>query len=623
MQSVADVTQETKPARTGQVVVGSTVPASTPENLAAKKLIVAVHGIGDQASYATLQAVFNQFCRFHGEPSGIPLGAFHNGQSTFSVDRNERQKLEALAFAEVYWAAIPRKVVAQQHTLEEAKRWATTIIERLRMRLRNAAHPDVCRSQDFELSTQILHEMIETIAVADRLCYLADRAGLFTFDLRKVLDDYLGDVQIVTEFRTQRQKILKAFREVMTKAQASCPNAEIYLIAHSEGTVVSFLGLLDAFRDPEQKKWAQKVHGLMTLGSPIDKHLFFWPDLFGDTPPLHAPERPIAWRNYYDYGDPIGFELDAVRDWLDGPPSSGTSTGITWRGVFEFEPKHDFGFTRYPFPGKAHVDYWTDATVFDHFIGNVIDAPSSGESARPDTGLAPPATVRVSWITSWILPYVGVFGLLFLAAYVLTKAVLGATGAEKVPAISILAYALTGALLLFGTTVAARVPRLTRSIALWASAWLFAAVCGAIFMLAVPDAGEVRLLPDTHAGTSRILAAIVIVVISSIVGAVRPNWGATPMILVGGIGLAGFVAYAVSENLAGPIWPVFLAGAGCLYLWWLAALLFDLVFVWHLYIRSSLINRRIRDMTVPAGRLAAATVSGVSAYTGTAEFQKS
>jgi hypothetical protein len=618
MPSVAEVTEETKPSGTGQVVVGTTVPASTPRNLAAKKLIVAVHGIGDQASYATLQAVFNQFCRFHGEPSGIPLGAFHNGQSTFSVDRHERQTLEALAFAEVYWAAIPRRVVAQKHTLEEAKRWATTIIERLRLRMQTVAHPEVCRRRDFELSTQILHEMIETIAVADRLCYVADRAGLFTFDLRRVLDDYLGDVQIVTEFRTQRQKILNAFRDVMTKAQASCPNAEIYLITHSEGTVVSFLGLLDAFRDPGQKTWAQQVRGLMTLGSPIDKHLFFWPDLFGDTPPVHAPGQPIAWRNYYDYGDPVGFELDAARDWLAVPPPSDAGTGITWRDVFEFEPKHDFGFTRYPFPGKAHLDYWADATVFDHFIGTVIDAPPPGESGNPAAKPEPPGTVSAK-LAGWILPYVGVFALLFVAAYVLTKAVLGATGAETVPAVSILLYALTGGLLLFGTTIAARVPRLTRSIALWVSAWLIAVACGAIFMLAVPDAASgIRLLPNTHPGTSRILAAVAIVVISSLVGAVRPDWGATPMILTGGLGIAGFVAYAVGENLTGPIWPVFLAGAACLYLWWLAALLFDLVFVWHLYIRSSLINRRLREMTSPAARPAAgATVSSVSAHSGT------
>lgn len=73
------------------------------------------------------------------------------------------------------------------------------------------------------------------------------------------------------------------------------------------------------------------------------------------------------------------------------------------------------------------------------------------------------------------------------------------------------------------------------------------------------------------------------------------------MIALGGLAIAGLVAFVVIENLQGPLWPVFLAGAAFLYLWWLAALLFDLVVVWHLYIRSSLINTRIRAMMAPAG----------------------
>ncbi len=35
----------------------------------------------------------------------------------------------------------------------------------------------------------------------------------------------------------------------------------------------------------------------------------------------------------------------------------------------------------------------------------------------------------------------------------------------------------------------------------------------------------------------------------------------------------------------GPVWPVVIAGAAYLYLWWLAIVLFDLTFVWHVYIR--------------------------------------
>ena len=47
------------------------------EEKMAKKIIVAVHGIGGQFTYATIQTVAYQFCGFHRAPAGIPLGGFH------------------------------------------------------------------------------------------------------------------------------------------------------------------------------------------------------------------------------------------------------------------------------------------------------------------------------------------------------------------------------------------------------------------------------------------------------------------------------------------------------------------------------------------------------------------
>ena len=42
-----------------------------------------------------------------------------------------------------------------------------------------------------------------------------------------------------------------------------------------------------------------------------------------------------------------------------------------------------------------------------------------------------------------------------------------------------------------------------------------------------------------------------------------------------------------------PVWPVLLSGAAFLYLWWLAALIFDLAFVWQRYVRNSVANDRL------------------------------
>jgi hypothetical protein len=43
------------------------------------------------------------------------------------------------------------------------------------------------------------------------------------------------------------------------------------------------------------------------------------------------------------------------------------------------------------------------------------------------------------------------------------------------------------------------------------------------------------------------------------------------------------------------VWPVLLSGAIFLYLWWLAALLFDLAFVWQRYVRNSVANERLKE----------------------------
>lgn len=588
-------------------------PVVTPDpNI--KHLVVAVHGVGDQYSYATLQSVVNQFCRHYQEPMDTPLGAFHNGRHFYSIQK-EGNALTCFGFAEVYWAKIPRKLVDDKHTLEEAKNWATTIIERLRMRWKTAKEPIECSYEKFALSRQILHEMIETIAVLERLCFIAEKAGLFTFDLRRILEDYLGDVQVVAEFAVERDEILNTFQETMEQASRECPNADIYIVAHSEGTVIALLGLLDAFESKNKPapEWTGRVRGFMTLGSPIDKHLYFWPNLFENRRPTCKPSKPIAWRNYYDFGDPIGFDLDGIRDWLDKPAPR--PAGVKWRDVFEFEDEHDFGFTRYPFPGKAHVDYWEDDQVFGHFIKSVVepddkrgtqkpgahkeavgDKPSSTAPSSP----LPPQTKYWSWIASWILPYVGVFAVLLTAAFIMDKAVLMASGADKTATVLEIFRGTVGlATLLYGVTIGARIPRLTKSPFSWVMAFLacVASVAACLALWGAFDSVADDIVPVSS--TRLWIYTASVIVISSLFSILRPRWGATPMIVIG-TGLVAFSAFEiVGAQHEGPTWPLVVATAAFLYLWWLAALLFDLIVAWHVYIRWSQINEIIRQMTTP------------------------
>jgi len=79
--------------------------------------------------------------------------------------------------------------------------------------------------------------------------------------------------------------------------------------------------------------------------------------------------------------------------------------------------------------------------------------------------------------------------------------------------------------------------------------------------------------------------ALAVVLAAAVLSRLRPTWGMGTLLVPG----AATVAYVVfryasqaGSDTTGRLWPVFLAGAMFLYLWWLVALLFDLTFVWHL-----------------------------------------
>jgi hypothetical protein len=570
-----------------EITTGGSVVTQTATDKQVTKVIVAVHGVGDQYSFATIQAVVNQFCYFHGEPAAVPLGRFHTGQAPFSICPPFPPGIfDHLAFAEVYWARIPREVVDDEHTIEEAKKWAATLVERVRLSRRQSSSRQKMGDADLDRVKLILEEMIETLAVVERLCYLADRAGLFSFNLRKLLEDYLGDVQIVAEFDSQRRKILDTFAETMAQVHKVNSDAEIFVVAHSEGTVISLLGLLEAGRQPDPPAWLSQVRGLMTLGSPIDTHLILWPGLFpaGPPSPKLEPHPGIRWYNYYDEGDPIGYELKGARDWI-------ATNG--WTRLFRFSADQDFGFVRYPFPGKAHVDYWNDREVFGHFIETVVQevplsVKESGTTSRRKRP-GPPTRQLQKWM-SYVLPYVGLTALLLVGVFILYKAVINATEPATAGNFRVMAHLVPGVtLMLLGITVSSRIPRLTGSLG-WT---VFAGILGlglAFLALWIGAGAHAPQFLNDFSNAFYLVGCLGLVVVITIVSAARPQWGIKPLIGLGTLMVAVFVAYGfyrVGNAQGGTIWPVFLATAAFLYLWWLAALLFDLVFVWHSQIRSS------------------------------------
>jgi hypothetical protein len=554
-----------------------------------KKIVLALHGIGDQTRNETVLAAGVRFRGFFRDRTPLSLGEFHrvleDGRPPFD--------LAGMGFAEIYWADIPRKVVDEGYTLQETKAWARSVVERV-----EAAGIDRLAGVDYDRVKDVLEELITTIAVLEALTFLAKKAGVMDFNLRKLLDDYIGDVQLVVEFSDLRQRVLDRFETKLRNANGFDPEAEIYLVTHSEGTVIALLCLLAAATSPNPPAWLGQVRGFMTLGSPIGKHLVLWPELFARFTglPNGAPKPRIPWMNYYDLGDPVGFELDIARDWL---------SARGYDGLFDFPPENDIGFSRYYLPGKAHTDYWDDGAVFGHFISRVVD---------PGDPRPRPRSSPVASVVSYVATYAAYLAVAGAAAYVLYRGIgmtLDLQGKASHVAHNV--AALTA--LLAGITAGLRISRLTRS-RRWAAAAAGVMVAGigvyCLLSRTSPELAWLSVLAGPAGGGPRfkvLFGAVAVAALGKVVSGFDQLFhsatgrrrhfrffgatvgvGALALLATAAVNLVPASGRVASDRL----WPAILSGAAFIYLWWLSALLFDLVFVWQRYIRTSLVVKILR-----------------------------
>jgi len=602
------------------------------------KIVIAIHGVGQQYRSETIRAVAHRFgdgCK----PAipVLPLGYFNiaNGSKVrWSQLDTDDAALSAIGFAEVFWADIPIALVRSNDTLEDTKAWAHTVVSRAerlydrKVRANPDAHAKLADC-DFRQGIDAVDTLAEGVSVIERLARLAARVGGPKFEVGTLLRDFVGDVQTVTEFPHYRNKILYRFHSALNAIVAGFREVyghdpEIHLVAHSEGTVISLLALLQALSSmeiedpdgigkPAGGAWVAHMHGFMTLGSPIDKHIALWPELWSEfsftstkidgrltissTRPGAAAvtlPRPIKWRNYFDFGDPVGFRLDAAQRLLK----------LRRCEAFEFDTfHHDHGFSRYWLPGKAHVDYWKDAELFRHFIDTVVK-PAPG-SAPPELE-APPSRPMVDRFAKCV-PYVIAFGLHLAAVATLLAALSLASFGEGAGLVGSLLPTLALGTLLASLTVAARLPRLVRPGPRWRALALLCLGLGmATAWLLLPDSLAEGIgkafqnlsgtQPASLADTGKLTicgAAAATALLAWLIPRAHAPRGRRLLVASGfllsiGIVLAGRGGFA-GVRLAD--------AAACLpfiYLWWLGIIVFDLAFVWHRYIRQAVGVRTLR-----------------------------
>ena len=610
------------------------------------KLVVAIHGIGSQTRSDTVRSTARRFGARAKLPI-LPLGYFHIGNVgpvRFSrLDAPSSEPLSQVGFVEVFWADIPRRLVAAADTLEETKAWGRSVVSRAQAAyVKNVGGGGALAQKDFDVGIGVIEEIIEAIAVLENLCFLADKAGIFKFDVAALLRDYVDDVQVVTEFAQYREEIVFRFHHGLANLVADFTaetgvEPEVYVVAHSEGTAVGFLAMLQALSsrsvpnpifDPDKPEsartnpktvrtdWITRVRGFMTIGSPIDKHLLLWPKLWTELLPRatvakdesvligsavegEAPrtsQQRIKWRNYYDLGDPVGFRLETAREYLIEKECA----------AFEFQDEHDVGFSRYRFPGKAHVDYWGDAAVFEHFIDEVVIPPTSHPPAEKPGDK--PVNAAIGLVTPYVLTFLLHLGAVF-ALYKGIGSLLGDTTSLFKRDIVVLAV------LLMGVSVSARLPRLTKTRAeTWRLRWpalsavvLLGAILLCYFCLSkdsVRYVGGAFVDTRLHPGEAEALGRVMLIVAAlliAVTGWLTPRKSRIGRRALLGVGCA-IVAIVVLSQLAivpkvKEFWPTLLGFAGFLYLWWMAILLFDLTFVWHRYICRNVAIETVDEWT--------------------------
>ncbi len=392
------------------------------------------------------------------EFEGIPTEAA--ARKTFTGIATHDPEGKLVRFAEIWWKDL---VDVNEYVLEPASPWADGLIGRIE---RMKTQPPTWMPQLLFKLQDVLGPL-QTI-LGSRVPDVEDLA----------FNKYLGDVQIYAEYEPMRGAAVRRFHERMNhlcaahyKAFAHLPEEErptphFTIIAHSLGSIMALDALMYAHRadagttdtsnfpfpgyaktDTQEPdcSWINYVDTFVTLGSPIDKFLLFWPyryqylndDSWID--PALLNKRPIRHINYCDEQDPVGQSLDTLRStsvyeqlftatFDKHKPATNenapTATRVVQRvtnqvtksiksfikrtGIDREGDKNnefDVVYRRSIWPGLAHTSYWKDKDLFknilEHVLKNKTGSRTNPNVVRDKKGMY----ILITLLTYFIVPF--------------------------------------------------------------------------------------------------------------------------------------------------------------------------------------------------------------------------
>lgn len=364
-----------------------------------KTAFLVIHGIGEQNPFETLDS-FTRGMIDHLRSQGISFSAEHMlaersdaGGSSWTESRVRLKPSEAdsiIDIHEYYWAYLTE----EQISVSEVWEWVEKTLEGTRnfyqenteLRHRYEKDGKVSFKLDKVLRRLRMLSLIYPIIklLVGGLSYTVPAWGRGLANWLKnsayyILKGYIGDIAIYTtmdeksRFYRIRQQILAKSQTLLESVLADPQYERVIIAGHSLGSVISYDTLnkinIKANLAGSVKPPIEKIKGLVTFGSPLDKIAFFFREHAGkeqyvrrqimehlhsfkarplsfsnDRVNLSNPLKPlldgIFWVNYYNENDPVSGHLDFynvdrnVEIELPGP----------W--------------------GVAHVQYWEDRKVF-------------------------------------------------------------------------------------------------------------------------------------------------------------------------------------------------------------------------------------------------------------------
>jgi hypothetical protein len=353
------------------------------------KHIVIVHGIGDQALNETGVNFMNSLCRVlpDDEPNTFKVvNLVGRVENLIKPDSTEPayvvfttpKDTYYISFSEVYWQPVTNAYVeAHKFRLPvPIFTWAHSINNRIRGPKRG--------SNDLAAWRETIDNFETLLHLVRKLAAISKKAEI----LHTVLVNFLGDVEMYTECGAIHNQINEEFGKVLDdvaptrdRIAAGNPRQKVpaiqfddsatYIVAHSEGTVVSWRCMMAAAEAQPNPEWLGSIRGFVTMGSPIDKHHLIWTPVFkADT--AVRQNRLIRWWNFWDISDPVGYSL------------SGIFTGKEPRRNNQFERVFDSGYARYPVPGLAHQGYWEDPEILRKIAQEVLEIKAGFEPEQMD-----------------------------------------------------------------------------------------------------------------------------------------------------------------------------------------------------------------------------------------------